>query len=235
MLPADIGAVISLRPGLTHLLGRAQEGWRREDGGRGGERPALVLIWGSGWVLLHHRLLFDLPSLKFPGLGVIAEVRHLPPAVILSLSNCLGGKRTSVLWKPAVSRRMGRQWGPCSFSRRGGSQGALEAPDWSWPHLFAWFILPNNTSCPRLLLHLFLFFNKTIPLPLSSFLGCFHWIWRKCGQTTSKGQRGMVHHWFCRASGRIGRIINFYIVHNFILIFKSYTVCTVCLKLPITT
>lgn len=50
----------------------------------------------------------------------------------------------------------------------------------------------------------FSFFNPPL---FSPFLGCFHWIWRKCDQTASKRQRWMVHHWFCRAFRRTGRVI----------------------------
>lgn len=132
------------------------------------------------------------------------------------VSNCLGFKRASVLLKPTMSSWMHlQQWWSNSFILRAGwgeAPGELgrEVPQVRLGSpLCTEFILLNNTYCPRLLLYLCLSLLNYFPFVL--FLGCFHWIWRKCDQATSKGQLGMVHHWFCRAFGRTGRIRSVFI------------------------
>ena len=52
--------------------------------------------------------------------------------------------------------------------------------------VFVQFLLFNNTYFPRLLLSLFLSLLINY-FPLFLFLGCFHWIRRKCDQAASKG------------------------------------------------
>lgn len=130
-------------------------------------------------------------------------------------------------WKAAVAWAWVDLQQRCSDSFIFGTGEARRHPleAWLYLSLHKQFVLSKNTYCPRV--YLFVCLTLSPPFPL---LGCFHWIWRKCDQTTSKRQRRMVHHWFCRAFGRTGRIISIFIrfittLGKFLRVIQFDTIC----------